>query len=132
MKTNVRRTGSSSVTNAILAAGFIVVLAGCASTGKLARQEAGYPRDKVDARGVFVENCATCHGEDGRAKTFHGWLVGAQNFTSTQWRAETSDAEIIRAIKTGPGAMPAFDKKLSEAEIEALAEYVQTFKPEQL
>ena len=111
------------------AAGIAGMLAGCASTGRLARQEATYPEDKVDARGLFAENCATCHGKDGRAKTFHGWLVGAQNFTDPQWRAETTEAEIIHAIKTGPEAMPAFDKKLSAAEIAALAAYVQTFKP---
>lgn len=75
---------------------------GCASPGKLAKEEAGYPREKVDARGLFLENCATCHGKNGRARTFHGWLVGAQNFTDPMWRAETSNAEIIHAIQTGP------------------------------
>jgi mono/diheme cytochrome c family protein len=39
----------------------------------------------------------------------------------------TADAEIIHAIKTGPRSMPAFEGKLSEAEIEALAAYVKTF-----
>jgi len=56
--------------------------------------------------------------------------VGAQNFTDTQWQSDASDAEIVHAIKTGPGLMPAFKKKLSAAEIEALAAYVRTFKPE--
>ena len=104
-------------------------MAGCASPGKLAKAEAGYPKDKVNARGLFIETCATCHGQDGRAKTFHGWFVGAQNLTSAQWQETTSDAEIVHAIQTGPGMMPAFGKKLSEAEVEALADYVRTLKP---
>ena len=106
-----------------------IIAAGCASPGKLAREQAGYSQDRVDARGLFVENCSACHGKDGRAKTIHGRLLGAQNFTNAKWRANTSNEEIIHAIKTGPAAMPAFEGKLSEAEIEALAAYVQTFKP---
>ena len=108
-----------------------VIAAGCSSTGKLAREQAGYPREKVDARGLFVENCARCHGEDGRAKTFHGRIVGAQNFTDAKWHTDTSNDEIIRAIKTGHEKMPAFEDKLSEPEIEALAAYVQTFNTAQ-
>jgi cbb3-type cytochrome c oxidase subunit III len=109
--------------------GLAWLLSGCASTRILAMQEADFPKEKVDARGLFTENCATCHGQDGRAGTFHGWLVGAQNFTDTHWQIKTSDAEIVHAIKTGPGLMPTFQKKLSAAEIEALAAYVRTFKP---
>jgi len=104
---------------------------GCRSTPPLAAQQANYPKDKVDAHALFNENCATCHGKDGRAKTFHGWLVGAQNFTDAGWQEAASDEEIIHAIKTGPRVMPAFQKKLSESEIEALAAYVRTFKPAQ-
>jgi mono/diheme cytochrome c family protein len=102
-------------------------LTGCA-THPLAKEDAGYPANKVDARGLFVENCSTCHGQKGNAHTFHGWLVGAQNLTSADWQSQTSDDEIIHAIKSGPRVMPAFNKKLSEAEIDALAAYVRTLK----
>jgi len=102
------------------------LLAGCASPRPLTNQQAGYARDSVDARGLFGENCARCHGEDGRAKTFHGWVVDARNFTDIEWRVAATNDGIIEAIKTGPRLMPAFEKKLSEAEIEALALYVRT------
>ena len=110
----------------IAAAGLACLVSGCASTSPLAVQQAGLPKDKVDAPALFAENCATCHGKNGRAHTFHGRMVGAQNFTDTRWHA--TDAEIIDAIKTGPRMMPAFEKKLSTAEIGSLAEYVRTFK----
>jgi cbb3-type cytochrome c oxidase subunit III len=100
---------------------------GCASR-RLSAEEANYPAAKVDAKGLFQENCVTCHGANGRAHTFHGRLVGAQNLTDAQWQSDTSDAQIINAIKTGPSVMPAFGKKLSESEIDALAAYVRTFK----
>jgi mono/diheme cytochrome c family protein len=114
----------------ILMAGFLCFSLGCKSIGPIAKQEATYPKDKVDARALFNENCATCHDTDGRARTFHGVMLGAQNFTDPKWRADASDAEVYDAIMVGPGAMPAFGKKLSSAEIAALAAYVRTFKPE--
>ncbi|HEX4349223.1 MAG TPA: cytochrome c [Verrucomicrobiae bacterium] len=119
MKTNIRTLVSFSIC--------AMIAAGCSSTGKLAREQAGYPRERVDARGLYAENCARCHSEDGRAKTLHGRVLGAQDFTDAQWHKDTSNEEIIHAIKTGPKKMPAFEGKLSEPEIEALAAYVQTF-----
>lgn len=111
----------------LIAAGMAAGATGCAAPGPLARQQAGYPRDKVDAPGLFLENCATCHGPDGRARTFHGRLFGAQNFTDPKWKADTLTGEIIHAIQTGPAAMPAFTNQLSASEIGALAAYVQKF-----
>lgn len=102
------------------------LFSGCASH-PVAIEEKNYPADKVDAQALFVENCSTCHGKDGRAHTFHGWLVGAQNLTKPKWQEQTTDAEILNAIKTGPSVMPAFEKKLSETEMEALAKYVRAF-----
>ena len=112
----------------IFVPGLLFLISGCASTGPLAAQQANYPADKVDARDLFVENCTTCHGKDGHAHTFHGLLVGAQNFANLEWQVATTDGQIVNAIKTGPGVMPAFANKLSPSEIEALAKYVRTFR----
>jgi len=113
----------------ILLAVCVIIAAGCASVGKLATEQAGYPEAQVDARGLFVENCARCHGQDGHAKTFHGRLLGAQNLADPFWRALVWPDDIVHAIRTGPGLMPAFGNKLSPAEIAALASYVQTIPP---
>ena len=113
----------------ILISALSLVITGCASPGPLAVKQAGYAEDKVDARGLFVENCAVCHGKNGRGHTFHGRLFAAQNLTDAKWQANTADDEIIYAIKTGPREMPAFGKKLSPSEIDALAKYVRSFKP---
>jgi mono/diheme cytochrome c family protein len=113
----------------IVIAGLAGLAFGCASTHTLALQQASFPKEKVDAKGLFAESCAKCHGQNGRAGTFHGWIVGAQDFTDAHWQSDTSDADIIHAINTGPGLMPAFEKQLSSTEIEAVAAYVRTFKP---
>jgi len=115
----------------ILAFGILFLNSGCQSNSPLAVQQANYPKDKVDAPALFKENCAKCHGMDGRAKTFHGRLVGAQNFTDAKWRASVTDEEMSDAIKKGSKAMPAFEKKLSQAEIDALVAYVGSFKQAQ-
>jgi mono/diheme cytochrome c family protein len=114
-----------------LAAALTALAAGCVSPGKIARAEATYPVDQLDARALFIENCAVCHGRDGRAKTLHGRVLGAQDFTDVFWKTETLHAEIVSAIRTGPRVMPAFRDKLSPAEIEALATFVQTFPADQ-
>ncbi len=113
----------------VLAATFALSVAGCAATGRITRQEASYPTAKVDARRVYVEDCARCHGRNGHAETFHGILLGAQKFTDGIWHTNTPETEVIQAIKTGPGGMPAFEGKLSDTEIEALAAYVKTLPP---
>jgi cbb3-type cytochrome c oxidase subunit III len=122
MKSTTARTGLL-----FIFIGLVLCLSGCVSR-PLSAQQANYPADKVDARGLFVENCIVCHGRNGRAHTFHGWLLGAQNLTDNKWQATTSDTEILHAIKTGPSVMPAFGKRLSETEIMALAVYVRSFK----
>ena len=114
----------------ILISGVLFLNFGCQSSGRLAMEQANYPKDKVDAQALFNENCAKCHGVDGRARTFHGRLVGAQNFTDEKWRANVTDEDMSDAIKKGPKAMPAFEKKLSQAEIDALVAYVRSFKPD--
>ena len=110
------------------AGGLLAFLSGCASTPPLTAAEKNYPVDTIDARGLFEENCIVCHGRNGKAHTFHGWLVGARNLTNAKWQAETTGAQIVNAIRTGPSVMPAFGKKLSATEIDALALYVRTFK----
>lgn len=87
-------------------------------------------KSQVDGRGLFEENCAKCHGKDGRAKTVRGKVVGARNLSKPTWQARETDEEIAAAIKKGPGAMPSFAKKFSQAEIDSLVAYVRTLKQE--
>ena len=129
MKMNFPKAISFAVGTVLAIA--VGMLSGCASTGPLAKQQATLPKEQVDAGALFKESCARCHGTDGKANTFHGRMLGAQNLTSTDWQGESTDEGIVHAIQTGPGPMPAFEKKLSPTEIEALAAYVRTLKPPQ-
>lgn len=76
---------------------------------------------------LYLQNCARCHGADGKSETTLGKSLEATDLTSREVQ-KMSRKKIGKVITHGYDAMPAFDKKLSKAEIKALAEYVRSFK----
>jgi cytochrome c oxidase cbb3-type subunit III len=75
------------------------------------------------ARGakVFAENCAACHGDDGKGKRD----LGSPNLTDAVWLYGSSRAVIVEGIVNGRGAvMPPWLGRLDEPTIKALAVYV--------
>lgn len=73
----------------------------------------------TNAQTIYVQQCATCHGQDGAQGT-----SGAANLTESQ----LSLNDRMQVIANGRGLMPAFGKQLSEQELEQLAAYTLTFK----
>jgi cytochrome c oxidase cbb3-type subunit III len=83
---------------------------------------------EVDASALFDKRCDTCHGKDGQAKTFKAKFNHARNLTDPKWQAEVNDERIFNSIANGKGKMPAWGKRLSEAQINALVIYVRKLK----
>ena len=81
-----------------------------------------------DAGALFAKNCATCHGKDGQAKTFKAKFNHARNLTDSEWQASVTDERLFNSITNGRGHMPAWGKKLSEAEINSLVAYIRQLK----
>ena len=77
---------------------------------------------------LYAKNCASCHGKDGRAKTLKGKFKHARDLTDSEWQDKASDERIFNSIMNGKGKMPAFGKKFSEPEIDALVTYVRGFR----
>ncbi len=77
---------------------------------------------------TYSKSCASCHGKDGRAKTFKGKLKHTRDLTDPEWQGKASDERVFNSIMNGKGKMPAFGKKLSEPEINALVTYVRGLK----
>lgn len=75
-------------------------------------------------RNLYVNNCARCHGADGRADTETGRLYDTPNISGGRLR-KSSNKRLNRIITNGYGSMPAFGKKLSKADIAALVGYVR-------
>lgn len=78
-------------------------------------------------RDLYVNNCARCHGADGKSQTSLGKSLVATDLTSRSVK-RMSVKKIGNTIAYGADNMPAFDKKLSQSEITALAKYVRTIK----
>ena len=77
---------------------------------------------------LFMQKCAKCHGEDGRAQTEKGKKMKAQDFTDADFQQHKSDDQMVDAITNGTEHdMPAFGKNLSPEEIQGLVKVVRSF-----
>lgn len=85
-------------------------------------------RSERSAASLFAGSCASCHGKDGRSKTFKAKFNHARDLTDPQWQASVSDERIVNSITNGRGKMPRFGKKMSEAEIDSLLSFVRGLK----
>ena len=81
-----------------------------------------------DTKTLYDARCAKCHGSNGRAKSLRGKVDHARDFTDAGWQSNVSDERLFNSITNGRGKMPAFKKKLSEQQIDALVTYVRQFK----
>jgi len=85
---------------------------------------------KVDD--LFRNNCARCHGLDGRGETPLGETYNAPDFTDTEWWRKNSRITNTRALRSivtrGKGSMPAFGKKLKRSEINLLVNHIRSFR----
>jgi mono/diheme cytochrome c family protein len=78
---------------------------------------------------IYRQKCSKCHGADGTGDTSMGRIFNAPDFTDAGWSAKHSNtSELIKTITRGKKSMPAFGRKLTRAQITALASYVQRFK----
>jgi len=107
----------------------IVLLIGglCGALATCARSKAAVTT-AASASESYTKHCASCHGKDGRAKTFKAKLNHARNLADPEWQDRVSDERIFNSIMNGKGKMPEFSKKLSEQEINALVSYVRSLK----
>ena len=70
---------------------------------------------------VFADNCALCHGPDGKGNR----ELGAPNLTDKIWLYASDKETIMEGIRNGRGAvMPAWNGRLNESTIKALTVYV--------
>jgi mono/diheme cytochrome c family protein len=81
-----------------------------------------------DARVVYDKKCAECHGKDGQSHTFRGKHSHSRDLTDPQWQDQVTDERLYNSIANGKGKMPAFSKKLSDADINSLVTFVRGLK----
>jgi mono/diheme cytochrome c family protein len=113
----VGRVKAAVLLATIFAALSLVFLSG-ASTRQVEAQRSGVS--------VYSQNCARCHGTDGRAQTAKGRKAKAVDFTSDDWTPDAGHDS--RLVMRGKGSMPSFKGKLTTAEINAVVQYIRRFK----
>jgi cbb3-type cytochrome c oxidase subunit III len=133
---NLRKWGAIG-----LLASCAALLAAADAPAKLTRDDAAKLKSPVAntkksiARGrvIFMQNCTSCHGENGKAE---GSLVAdATDLTSPQlYKSGSSEGEIFHSIRDGAGdQMPAFKSQLdSETDIWNLVNFVRSLWPESM
>jgi mono/diheme cytochrome c family protein len=96
---------------------------------------AGYKPDKKIVR-LFDAKCATCHGEDGRAKTELGLEMGVADMTqAAYWKDLTPESArksvldgIKRTVRGKEQEMKPFRDRLSPEQVDDLVLYAASLK----
>jgi mono/diheme cytochrome c family protein len=96
------------------------------------KSPAAYSKKSIDrGRVIFLQNCTSCHGENGKAE---GSLIAdATDLTTPSlYKSGTTEGEIFRSIRDGAGdQMPAFKSQLgSESDIWNLVNFIRSLWPE--
>ncbi len=86
---------------------------------------------EVDARELFLANCALCHGVEGDGAGVADLDRKARSFKDGGFSYGNTPETVQRTIRTGiPGTpMPAFGEALDAAQVAALADYVISLGP---
>lgn len=79
--------------------------------------------DKALGSRLFGEQCAACHGDEGRGNI----ELGAPNLADRIWLFGSDKASIVQTLVRGRASMmPAWNSRLDDTTIKALSVYVQS------
>ena len=93
---------------------FVIIAISITSCTKKSAPTAAVKEKVYDGANIFASNCARCHGAAG-VKDSH---------TPNLQTIALDKAGLVNSITKGVGRMPAFEDKLSTAEIAAVADLI--------
>ena len=98
----------------------IALLASLCLVGSIARAQ-----DVANGEKVYKAKRASCHGPDGKGETAAGKTTKARNLCSADVKNE-ADAAWTDIILKGKNKMPAYDKKITDAEVKDVSAYMRS------
>jgi mono/diheme cytochrome c family protein len=93
----------------------------------LAASIAGPAFAQAPGADTYKAKCAMCHGADGLAATPMGKNMKILSFKAPEM-VKASDAQFIASTKNGKGKMPAYNGKLTDAQIKDVVSYIRTLQ----
>jgi mono/diheme cytochrome c family protein len=76
---------------------------------------------------IYTEQCAMCHGPDGKARTATGKMLNMKDWSDGKTLNVMSDTDVGTEIHVGKQSMPGF-AQLSNDQIKALVQYIRSFQ----
>jgi cytochrome c6 len=80
----------------------------------------------ADGPSIFKSKCAACHGADGKGETAMGKKLNIRSFAAPEVQKQT-DAELLAISKKGKNKMPAYEGKITDADLKAVIAHIRTF-----
>ena len=79
---------------------------------------------------IYQSNCASCHGVNGGGKGTAATYLAQKPANLREMAGTHPDGDFAYKIKTGRGAMPAWESTLSDNEVWHLVNYIQLLSKE--
>jgi cytochrome c551/c552 len=86
-----------------------------------------------DAKALYEDQCAKCHGSDGKGQTKMGQKMNAKDYTDATVQAKLKDEDALKAIKEGlkdPDGKVLMKptEGVSDEDVKGLVTYMRAFK----
>ena len=81
-------------------------------------------KEQAEAKGIYQQHCAMCHGQDGKGATPIGKKFQIPDLHSSTVQKNT-DAELTQIIDNGKGKMPPFKSQLKPEQVKDLVAYIK-------